>query len=330
MLRPTGAMIGPMTEFDLIAQYFSRPSRRGDVLLGVGDDAAVLAMPSNRRLVAAVDTIVEGVHFPVGTDAAAVGHRALAVNLSDLASMGAEPAWFTLSLSLPANDPAWLDKFSSGLYRLADRHNIALVGGDTVRGPLNISVQVLGTVEVDRWLTRAGAKPGDAIFVSGIPGEAAAGLAAIQRSYAKSDSSEHLVNRFLWPEPRVSLGRTLRALASAAIDVSDGLLADLGHICERSGCGARVDLELLPQSEAMHATFAAEECERMSLSGGDDYELLFTVPSERMLEVESALASAQLRCTPIGRIVEGAGVTCYRAGHAVKVAQRGYDHFAGS
>lgn len=318
-----------MTEFDLIARYFSRPSRRGDVLLGVGDDAAVLAMPSDRRLVAAVDTIVEGVHFPVGTEAAAVGHRALAVNLSDLAAMGAEPAWFTLSLSLPANDPAWLQGFSSGLYRLADEYGIALVGGDTVRGSLSVSIQVLGLVETGGWMTRAGAKPGDAIFVSGVPGEAAAGLAVLQRSLAQSPDSRHLANRFLWPTPRVSLGRTLRTLASAAIDVSDGLLADLGHICERSGCGAHIDIELLPTSSAMRALFAAEECERMSLGGGDDYELLFTVPGERMLDVEAAIASTELRCTPIGRIVEGQGVTCYRAGQVVNVAQRGFDHFGG-
>ena len=322
-----------MTEFDLIAQYFSRPSRRGDVLLGVGDDAAVLAMPPNRRLVAAVDAIVAGVHFLEGADAAAIGHRALAVNLSDLAAMGAEPAWFTLSLALPSNDPAWLEGFSSGLYRLADQHNIALVGGDTVRGPLNISVQALGTVETDAWLTRGGAKPGDAVFVSGAPGEAAAGLAALKQSRTKIRDSEHLVNRFLWPEPRVALGRTLRTLASAAIDVSDGLLADLGHICERSQCGAHIDIELLPKSDAMHALFDAEECERMSLSGGDDYELLFTVPSERMLDVEAAVASSDLRCTPIGRIVEccvakDRRVQCFRAGQPVNVARRGFDHFA--
>lgn len=319
-----------MTEFDLIARYFSRPSRRGDVLLGVGDDAAVLAMPPDRRLVAAVDTIVEGVHFPLGTEAAAVGHRALAVNLSDLAAMGAEPAWFTLSLSLPSNDPAWLQGFSDGLYRLADEYNIALVGGDTVRGPLSVSVQAMGFVESDGWLTRAGAKPGDAIFVSGVPGEAAAGLAVLQRSLAVSRDSDHLVNRFLWPTARVSLGRTLRTLASAAIDVSDGLMADLDHICERSGCGASVEIERLPTSTAMRAVFGAEECERMSLSGGDDYELLFTVPCERMLDVEAAIASVNVRCAPIGRMVEGSGVQCLRAGAPVSVARHGFDHFAPS
>jgi thiamine-monophosphate kinase len=315
-----------MSEFDLIAKYFTRTSSRGDVLLGVGDDAAVLQVPANRRLVAAVDTIVEGVHFPVGTDAAAIGHRVLAVNLSDMAAMGAEPAWITLSLSLPSGDAHWLEGFSSGLYALADRFHVALVGGDTVRGPLSMTIQVMGLVEVDCWLTRSGAKPGDAIFVSGIPGEAAAGLAVLQRSLSNSSASEQLVQRFLWPEPRVSLGRVIRTLASAAIDVSDGVIADLNHICTLSGCGAQIELESLPQSPAMQALFDVNECERLSLSGGDDYELLFTVANERMGEVTAALA-AGVRCTQIGRMVEGSGVTCHRAGQPVTVIARGYDHF---
>jgi thiamine-monophosphate kinase len=316
-----------MSEFDLIARYFTRSSRRSDVLLGVGDDAAVLQVPPNRRLVAAVDTIVEGVHFPIGTDAAAVGHRALAVNLSDMAAMGAEPAWITLSLSLPTNDAPWLDGFSTGLFALADRFNVALVGGDTVRGPLSITIQVMGLVETDRWLTRAGAKPGNAIFISGAPGEAAAGLAVLQRSLAKSPASERLENRFLWPEPRVQLGRAIRTFASAAIDVSDGMLADLTHICTMSGCGAQIDLESIPKSPSMLALFDANECERLTLGGGDDYELLFTVPDERMRDVESAIA-AGVHCTPIGRMVVGSGVACYRAGQVVQFATRGYDHFA--
>src|SRR5215831_754974 len=170
-----------MSEFELIAKYFTRKAKRRDVLLGVGDDAAVLKVPNDRRLIAAVDTIVEGVHFPVGTDAEAIGYRALAVNLSDIAAMGAEPAWATLSLSLPREDSNWLAQFSSGLYRLADQYNVDLVGGDTVRGQLAATISILGLVETDRCLTRGGAKPGDTIFVSGVPGEAAAGLALMQK-----------------------------------------------------------------------------------------------------------------------------------------------------
>jgi thiamine-monophosphate kinase len=316
-----------MTEFDLIAKYFSRKAARSDVLLGVGDDAAVVRVPNDRRLVAAVDTIVAGVHFPIGTDAAAIGHRALAVNLSDIAAMGAEPAWATLSLSLPREDAPWLEGFSSGLYRLAHRFNVDLVGGDTVRGELAATISIMGLAETDRWLSRGGAKPGDMIFVSGIPGEAAAGLAVLQRGIARSPSSEHLVERFLWPEPRVALGRTIRTLASSAIDVSDGLVADLQHICEMSGCGARIDVETLPKTEALTKTFSPDECEQFALSGGDDYELLFSVPPEKILDVEAAIARG-IRCTPIGRMIENRDVVCCRAGVPINLPRRGYDHFS--
>jgi thiamine-monophosphate kinase len=315
-----------MSEFDLIARYFKRPSKRGDVLLGVGDDAAVLQVPADRRLVAAVDTIVEGVHFPVGTDAAAIGHRALAVNLSDMAAMGAEPAWITLSLSMPSKNAAWLDGFATGLYALADRYNVALVGGDTVRGPLSITVQVMGLIEADAWLTRSGAKAGDAVFVSGVPGEAAAGLAVLQRSLTKSAAAEHLIKRFLWPEPRVPLGRSIKSIASSAVDVSDGLLADLAHIGEMSGCGAQIDLELLPQSQSMRSLFSSTECEQQTLNGGDDYELLFTVPKERLGELSAAIAGG-IECTRIGRVVPRLGIVCHREGREVQVTTRGYDHF---
>jgi thiamine-monophosphate kinase len=316
-----------MNEFDLIAKYFSRKSSRGDVLLGVGDDAAVVSVPDNQRLVAAVDTIVEGVHFLADADAADVGYRALAVNLSDMAAMGAVPAWMTLSLSLPRADEAWLARFAEGLYQLADHYNVALIGGDTVRGSLSITVQILGLIEKDSWLTRGGAQVGDTIFVSGSPGEAAAGLAIIQHSLPATVDTTHLMHRFLRPEARVELGRTLRTLASAAIDISDGLLSDLGHICEMSRGGAHLDLEALPISPALRATFNASECERLALNGGDDYELLFTVAPDRLLAVEAAIA-AGVRCTPIGRIVEGTSVKCYRGGEAVQIEPHGYDHFS--
>jgi thiamine-monophosphate kinase len=316
-----------MGEFDLITNYFSRHSKRGDVLLGVGDDAAVVQVPVDRRLVAAVDTIVAGVHFLADASADDIGYRALAVNLSDMAAMGAEPAWMTLSLSLPHVDAAWLEKFAAGLYELADQYGVALVGGDTVRGPLSITVQILGLVEADAWLMRGGARVGDTVFVSGAPGEAAAGLALLKRGSQSSEHSQHLVQRFLRPEPRVALGRQLRALASSAIDVSDGLLADLTHICDRSGCGAHIDIEALPISAALLSCFSASESLQMALNGGDDYELLFTVPPERLLAVEAAIA-AGVRCTPIGRMVEGKGVQCYRGGEPMVVEPRGFDHFS--
>lgn len=315
-----------MGEFDLIAKYFNRKSQRADVLLGVGDDAAIVDVAPDKRLVVAVDTIVESVHFLPNTSAADIAYRALAVNLSDMAAMGAIPHWMTLSLSLPQSDEAWLSDFANGLYELADAEGVALIGGDTVRGPLSITVQIMGVIERDRWLTRSGARPGDLLFVSGVVGEAAAGLATVQQKMPISAPANRLRQRFLRPEPRVTLGRQIRALATAAIDISDGLLADLNHICRSSGVGAHVDLERLPKSDAMRALFSDDACERFSLRGGDDYELLFAVPIEKVLEAEAAIADG-VRCTPIGRFVNGTSVQCYRGGECIDINTRGYDHF---
>lgn len=324
----------PPGEFEIISRYFSRGSTRSDVALGIGDDAALLQVPADRLLVAAMDTIVQGVHFPIGTTPRSVGHRALAVNLSDLAAMGADPAWALLSLSLPESDAGWLQEFSSGFHELARRFNVALVGGDTVRGPLVITVQVLGLIEPDHALTRDGARPGDMVYVSGIPGEAAAGLAVIQRPRDDDPASERLRRRFDLPEPRVQLGRRLRTIASAAMDISDGLLGDLGKLCQASGCAAVIELERLPASPAMLAVFDAPSAETFALTGGDDYELLFTVPAARVRDFEEACGTVEPRCTRIGRITQreagGALVTCERAGQAVSVAAAGYDHFSGA
>jgi len=313
-------------EFDIIARYFTRKTTRADVRIGIGDDAAVLDVPVDRRLVVAVDTIVAGVHFPVGTDAADIGYRALAVNLSDLAAMGAQPAWMTLALSMPDAEPQWLDAFARGLFELADRHEVALVGGDTVRGPLVVTIQVAGYVEPDRWLTRDGAQPGDVLFVSGVPGEAAAGLAVLQRQLPRSASADHLLHRFLRPEPRLALGRTLRTLASAAMDVSDGLSTDLAKLCMASRCGARIAIEQLPLSAAMSELFDAPTCLDYALAGGDDYEIIFSVPSARLHE----LASREHDCliTRIGELTAGSAVEYTLHGRPVHREAQGYDHFA--
>jgi len=319
-------------EFEIIARYFSRHSPRRDVLLGVGDDAAVLQVPADRRLVAAMDTVVEGVHFPVGTAARHIGHRALAVNLSDLAAMGAEPAWALLSLSLPRSDPHWLQGFADGFYDLAQLHNVALVGGDTVRGPLVVTVQVLGLVETDHVLKRSGARAGDVLYVSGIPGEAAAGLAVIQRHLDGGVAGEWLRQRFERPEPRIALGRALRQLASSAMDVSDGLLADLGKLCQASSCAAVLHLDRLPASPAMQALFGGGASERFALAGGDDYELLFTLAPDRAGDLKW-LADCGVQCTRIGEMVQAlpgvSPVRCVRAGMPVDVDAPGYDHFVG-
>ena len=314
-------------EFEVIRRYFARANTRSDVLLGVGDDAAVLCVPSDRRLVVTVDAIIEGVHFPNDTSAEDIGYRALAVNLSDLAAMGAQPAWFTLALSLPQAHEAWLQGFARGLFDLAAQHHIELVGGDTVRGPLVITVQAMGLTEADRWLTRSGAKPGDAIYVSGNPGEAAAGLHIMQNSLPETAASRWLVQRFLRPSPRITLGRVLRLLANAAMDISDGLLIDLEKLCVASHCGATVELHSLPHSSSMHDTFDAATCERLALSGGDDYELLFTVPPQH--EAEFSRLAVDPPCHRIGRITSGSGVLCTRDAKEVAIDVRGFDHFAG-
>lgn len=317
----------PLGEFDIIARYFSRSSPRSDVLLGVGDDAALLVPPAGQALVAATDTLVEGRHFLPGTPAAAIGHQALAVNLSDLAAMGAEPAWALLSLSLPRSDERWLADFADGLYALGERHAVALVGGDTVSGPLVVTIEVLGFVPPSAALRRSGARVGDLIVISGAPGVAAAGFEELQAGRAGFDSSDVRVLRFLRAEPRLALGRALRGIATAALDVSDGLLGDLGKLARASGVGACIDLERLPLASALEGYPPAEQ-ERLVLHGGDDYELLFTLPADHFGHL-ARLADAggcSLRC--IGSMVQGEGVQCHRDGARVDVTGTGYDHFA--
>ena len=318
-----------MGEFELIARYFTRPTGRADVLLGVGDDAALLAPRADEALVVATDTLVEGRHFLPGTPAEAVGHNALAVNLSDLAAMGAEPAWALLSLSLPAPDEAWLDGFARGFHALAARHGVALVGGDTVAGPLVVTVVVLGGVPPVAALRRDRARAGDLVFVSGWPGLAAAGLDLLRERRAGFDSDDARVRRFLAAEPRLALGRALRGHARAAMDVSDGLLGDLGKLAEASGVGVVLDLERLPVAPALAANYGRERCERYVLEGGDDYELLFTLPAEAADALAPLLAAAAgCGLHRIGEVVPGRGIRGRRGAGEVALTGRGHDHFA--
>jgi thiamine-monophosphate kinase len=312
-----------LSEFDIIAKYFAGRRERADVRLGIGDDAAVLDVRADRKLVLAMDTIIEGVHFLAGADAADIGYRALAVNLSDLAAMGAEPSWMSLSLSIPHADEQWIERFAHGLFGLAEQYAVQLIGGDTVRGPLVITIQIGGWIEPDRWLTRSGARAGDALFISGVPGEAAAGLEILRLGAQLDAASQSLAQRFLRPEPRVQLGRALRKVASSAMDVSDGLLTDLRKLCAASGCGALVDLDRLPTSAAMRSL---DEDRRLAcaLSGGDDYELLFTAPT-------NAIANgrfADVQVTQIGVIAAASeGLRCLRNGKPFEPHWGGYDHF---
>jgi thiamine-monophosphate kinase len=277
---------------------------------------------------------VEGRHFPAGCEPRSIGHRALAVNLSDLAAMGADPAWCLLALTLPTAEPAFLESFAQGLFELAHRHGVALVGGDTTGGPLSVSVQALGFVAPGEALRRDGARPGDLLYVSGTPGDAAAGLALLQDAGSTDPAAkrhdpqqQHLLQRFLYPEPRVELGRALRGVASACIDVSDGLAADAHKLASASGCGALIDAARLPLSDALIEVAGAEKALMRALTGGDDYELCFTVAPARCDELQARLTNVKCRVTCIGSIAEQSGLRVTHRGNDVACDTRGYDHF---
>jgi thiamine-monophosphate kinase len=276
-----------------------------------------------------VDTLVAGVHFPETTAPAAIGHKALAVNLSDLAAMGAAPAWATLALTLPGADAAWLTAFGEGFFALAQEHNVALVGGDTTHGPLSITVQVTGFVPPGQALTRAGARPGEGVYVTGTLGDAGAGLALVQGRLAPPPAgSDYLQARLDRPTPRLAAGQALRGLAGAAIDISDGLAADLGHILTASGVGAELEVARLPLSPALQHCGVAEPW-RLALSAGDDFELCFTLAAEQEVEALARLAALDCPCTRVGTIIAAPGLCCRDAdGQAVTLATAGYDHFA--
>jgi len=319
------------SEFELIGKYFARlGAERSDVRIGVGDDGAVLVPPASRELVAVTDTLVEGVHFPSGSPPASIGHRAFAVNLSDIAAMGAEPNWALLALTMPDSDETWLAEFARAAGELCRRHGVSLVGGDTTRGPLTITVTLMGIVPIGVALERRGAQTGDAVFVTGSPGDAAAGLALEQKRLHVSDrmSAQILRDRFLFPTPRCEVGIALRGLASACIDVSDGLGGDLEKLCMASGCGAEIDAAALPVSEPLVAAVGRELAREYALTGGDDYELLFTVPLARLGAMNNAVALGLGPVTRIGSLVSGNGVRVFTRGGVMQFSGAGFDHFA--
>lgn len=317
-------------EFRLIDRIRDRTAlAREDVRLGIGDDAAVLAVPAGQQLAVAIDTLVEGVHFPHGTASRDIGWKALAVNLSDLAAMGAVPAWALLALTLPQGDAAIVDGLADGFAELAREHGVALVGGDTTRGPFCLSVAVHGFVPPGQAMTRSGARAGDVLFVTGSLGSAAGGLQLLQGRVpfdANDEAHCTLRERLDRPTPRVRAGVALRGHASACIDVSDGLLADLGHICTASGVGAELDLDALPLATALPGVFGVDVARELALTGGDDYELCFTVPPASVDAMQAALAAVGAHATRIGAMVEGQGVRAIN-GAPLAAMRRGWDHF---
>ena len=315
------------SEFELIAKYFTRAPRHA--VLGVGDDAALIAVSPGHELAASTDMLVEGTHFFPDAGPEFLGHKALAVNLSDLAAMGATPRWAMLALSLPAADGDWARDFAAGFFALAGKHDVDLIGGDTTRGPLNICVQVMGEVKQGRALRRDGAKPGDDIWISGYVGAAAAAVAHRKGEIELSGTLlRHCAERLDRPVPRIALGGRLVGLANSAIDVSDGLVGDLGHICERSRVGAAIDLAAIPCSAELLPLRHHAVITRAILAGGDDYELCFTADPAQASEIGRLAASLGLALTRIGTITEGTAVTVRDdKGQPMALQEKGFDHF---
>lgn len=315
-------------EFDVITRYFSQTfPDRADVIFGIGDDAALCIPPKGMQLAIAIDTLIAGVHFPQTTAPKDIGYKALAVNLSDMAAMGATPAWMTLALTCPPDTTEnWLADFSSGLRELAEDYQVSLIGGDTTTGPLTITIQVTGFVPAQLALYRHGAQPGDGIYVTGTLGDAGLGLASIQQQFSLPALAQHQVeSRLNRPTPRLQAGQALRGIANSAIDVSDGLVADLGHILAASQVGASIYLDQLPLSTVLREQLSLESAWQLALSAGDDYELCFTVPQH-----QEKLLSKILRrdsYTRIGLIEASLGLRCFDANGQAFIPQiKGYQH----
>jgi thiamine-monophosphate kinase len=319
------------SEFQLIQQFFQREQAEhpaAGVVLGIGDDCALLQMPAGKQLAVSVDTLVADVHFPATADVELIAERALRTNLSDLAAMGADPLWFTLALTLPHADEEWLRRFSRGLFKCAREYGIALVGGDTTAGPLTINIQVMGAIAPQHALRRDGANIGDFVLVTNFIGDGAAALAAIQNKQVfTAEHTEYLQQRFYRPVPRLAEAQLIREIASSALDISDGLIADLQHICDASDLGAIIDVENLPLSPAVLSINNIPQAFEWALSGGDDYELCFTVPPEKMADIAMLIAQGKLRATVIGEMIAGNKVLCEYDGEPFALANTGYQHF---
>lgn len=317
-----------MDEFTLIRRFFDRKVEDAGIRLGIGDDAALIAPEAGRELICTIDTIVAGVHFPEDLPPFDVGYRAVAVNLSDIAAMGGRPRWMTLALTMPKADAGWLSLFSEGLFSAAKTAGVSLIGGDTTRGPATVvSVNLLGDVVPGEAIRRSGAKPGDGVYVTGSPGDAAAGLSILNQGSDQSDESEYLIGRFVRPKARVKIAAAIATNVSAAIDLSDGLYADLQKLLQASGAGARLAIDALPLSAGILAKFEFDQALAFALGGGDDYELLFTAPASSRSGIQALAKKHKVRVSCIGTIVAGEGIECCKDGEPFAYADPGYRHF---
>ena len=319
-----------MKEFELIKRFFTEQViKRKDVLLGIGDDCALVTPAERQNIAITTDTLVAGVHFPHETSARAIGHKSIAVNLSDLAAMGAEPSWVSLAITMPEVDLEWIEEFCTGVFELCEFYNVQLIGGDTTQGPLSITVTAQGLTPVDKHITRSGAKAGDWLYVTGEIGDAALALKGIFNEVTIAPEYQESVRHSLdFPPPRILAGQALREYASSAIDLSDGLISDLGHVCLASKVGANIVLEDLPISNALRDTVGMEEAFDIALVGGDDYELLFTVSEDNRVGMETALANSGNTITCIGQLNGSEKITTTLDNKPISINAKSFEHFS--
>jgi len=316
-----------LDEFEIIRQYFDRDTNDDSVIVGIGDDGAVTKPEDGRDLVTVIDTLVAGIHFPLSLSPMDIGYRAVAVNLSDIAAMAATPKWMTLALTLSESDSSWLDGFAQGLFLAADEHGVVLIGGDTTRGSETVvTVQITGDVEVGATMLRCGARPGESIYVSGTVGDAAAGLSVLQSGAPRNEDIDYLVHRFARPQARVELARTIAPVASAAIDLSDGLFTDAGKMLAASSVSGSIEMNQIPLSQQLQRIMAPEDALRFALGGGDDYELCFTSAATED-DINELVSECDVVVTCIGTLDDGEGLTCTMGGAAHEYRDDGYRHF---
>lgn len=317
-----------MNEFEIIRRYFESKNLPVSVKLGVGDDGAIIHNDPAKNLVVATDTLVSGVHFPTDSSPCDIGYRSVVVNVSDIAAMGGKPEWMTLALSLRETNPEWLKGFSKGLFLASDEYSLNLIGGDLTKAEQNIiTIQMIGEVDTDAQLLRSNAQPGELLFVSGTLGDAAAGLEQFEKKVALNQYNQYLIERFFRPTARVDIGQAIMDYASSSIDISDGLIGDLKKIMSASDVGALINIEDIPLSKEMLKIYEPKKSQTFALSGGDDYELLFTAPAENLSKIMDISKEKDQKITHIGNITENKNLECRKEGVTYEYQDEGYLHF---